>query len=133
DAAHHALPPPVLDDAWYGLRTRSVETVEWARREIDVKLRTVVRERGSQSVEDLDRKSTRIVPCLHHNRRHRADKNELDSVSLAMASDVASSFSAACGVSDMDAAGEAEMFDHRGRVGGVVVHVVTIAHLRGTA
>ena len=42
-------------------------------------------------------------------------------------------FSAPGGVTDMDGISQVEMFNDCGSVGGVVIHVVTVAHLRRTA
>jgi hypothetical protein len=47
-----------------------------------------------------------------------------------MLRDVVGRFAAAGGVPDMDGIPQVEMLDHGGNVGGVVIHVVAVAHLR---
>ena len=50
-----------------------------------------------------------------------------------MLRDVAGRFAAAGGVTDMDRIPQVEMLDHGGNIGGVVIHVVTVTHLRRAA
>ena len=50
-----------------------------------------------------------------------------------MPGDVAGRFAATGGVTDVDGVPEVEMLDHRRDVGGVVIHVMTLAHLRRAA
>ena len=50
-----------------------------------------------------------------------------------MLRDVASRFAATGRVADMDGVPQVEMLDHRRDVGGVMIHVVTVAHLRRAA
>ena len=50
-----------------------------------------------------------------------------------MPRDVVGRFAAAGGVTDMDRVSQVEVLDHGGCVGRVVIHVVTVAHLRGAA
>jgi hypothetical protein len=47
-----------------------------------------------------------------------------------MLRDVVGRFAAAGGVPDMDRISQVQMLDHGGSVGGVVIHVMTIAHRR---
>ena len=51
----------------------------------------------------------------------------------AVARDVARRFAAAGGVADVDGVAQIEMLDHRGGVGGVMVHVVAVADLARAA
>src|SRR5262245_48692374 len=50
-----------------------------------------------------------------------------------MLRDIVGRFAAAGGVTDMDGISQVKMLDHGGNVGGVMIHVVTAAHLRRTA
>src|SRR5277367_989250 len=50
-----------------------------------------------------------------------------------MTRDVAGDFASAGGVADMDGIAEIEMLDDRGRVGGIMVHVVALRHLARTS
>ena len=52
DAAHHALAPPVLNDALGFLGARAVVTVKRSGRKVYVKLRPVIRDLSLKSVED---------------------------------------------------------------------------------
>jgi hypothetical protein len=60
-AAHHALPPPVLDDRLRRRGGRAVEPVERARRQIAVEVRPVGRDLDLEAVEDA--RATRLSPC----------------------------------------------------------------------
>jgi hypothetical protein len=51
-------------------------------------------------------------------------------VALTVLRDIVGSFAAAGGVTDMDGISQVEVLDHGGNVGGVMIHVVPIAHLR---
>ena len=50
-----------------------------------------------------------------------------------MPRDIAGRFAAAGGVTHMHGVSQVEMLDHGGNIGGVVIHVVTVAHLRRAA
>src|SRR5262245_53474535 len=50
-----------------------------------------------------------------------------------MPRDVVSRFAAPGGVADMDRISQVKVLEHGGSVGGVVIHVVTVAHLRRAA
>src|SRR5207253_233026 len=52
-AAHHALAPPVFDDRLRCFHAWAVETIEWSRRQVAVKLRAVRRYLCLESVEHL--------------------------------------------------------------------------------
>ena len=132
-AAHHTLSPPVLDHAGDRLGARSVETVERTRREIHVELSTVGGERLAKLVEHLDWQPSRIGRRPHHDRRYGADQDEFCSAPSAVASNVTGRFSATRGVADMDGVSQVEMLHHCRCVGRVVVHVMSLADLRGTA
>src|SRR4029077_4284964 len=65
-------------------------------------------------------------------RRYGADDDELGDapLRLAMPRDVVRRFAAASGVTDMDRVSQVEVLDYGGCIGRVVIHVVTVAHLR---
>ena len=86
----------------------------------------------AQAVEYLDRKAAWISRRLHYDRWHSAYKHKLRdaALTLAMLRDVVSRFATAGGVPDMDGISQVEMFEHGGSVGRVVIHVMTVAHLR---
>src|SRR5580704_19452463 len=54
-ATHHALAPPILDDALKRFGTRPVESVERAGCDIAVELGAVGGQAGAKAVEHLDR------------------------------------------------------------------------------
>jgi hypothetical protein len=114
---------------------RPVEAVEGTAREIEIELRPVVGERLAQAIEYLDRQAARISRRLHHDRRHGGDKHELRHapLTLTMLSDVVGRFATAGGVPDMDRISQVQMLYHGGSVGRVVIHVMTVAHLRRAA
>ena len=113
------------------LRARPVEAVEGTAREIEIELCAVGGELLAQAVEHLDRQAAGIGRGLDHDRRHGADQHQLGdaALALAVAGDVVRRLAAAGGVADMDGISQVEMLDHRGDVGGIVVHVVTVADL----
>jgi len=68
--AHHALTPPILDDALERLRARPIEPVERGGGDIAIKLGAIVSQAFAKSIEHLDRKTVRVIRRLHHDRRH---------------------------------------------------------------
>jgi len=61
-----------------------------------------------------------------------ADVGEIDAA-LAVARDVMHHLAAAGGMADMDGLLQVQMRRHRGEIVGIVIHVVAVADLRGTA
>src|SRR5512132_3204890 len=131
---HHALRPPVLNDRLRRLSAWAVEAVKGPSRQIDIELRTVGGELPAQIIEYLDRQTAGIGRSLHHDRRHGADQHQLGDppLTLAVLCNVARRLTTAGRVADMDRAPQVEMLNHCGGVSGVVIHVVTIANLRGS-
>src|SRR5262245_39310788 len=107
------------------------EAVEGTAREIEVELCAVRRVFLPQAIQNLDGHATRIGGRLDHKRRYGPDQRQLGdpAVLLAVAGDVPGRFAAAGGVADVDGIPQIEVLHHRGSIRGVVVHVVTIAHL----
>ncbi|MDT4875809.1 hypothetical protein FQZ97_1112070 [compost metagenome] len=101
-AAHHALPPPVPDDALRRLRSRAVVAVEGTRRNIVIKLRAIGRQLSLQIVEDVFGETARVVRGLHHQWWNRADDDRLGNRILTMPRDVVDDLATAGGVACMD-------------------------------
>ena len=119
------------DHALRRLGARPVVAVERPAREIDIELRAAGGELLAKSVEHFDRQSARIGRCLDHDRRHGADQHQLGDAALrlAMPRDVARRLAAAGRMADVHGIAQIEMLDDREGVGGVVIHVVTVADL----
>src|SRR5262245_16997894 len=107
------------------------EAVEGTAREIEVELCAVRRVFLPQAIQNLDGHAARIGCSLDHKRRYGPDQHQLGdaAVLLAVAGDVPGRFAAAGGVADVDGIPQIEVLHHRGNIRGVMVHVVTIAHL----
>jgi hypothetical protein len=73
----------------------------------------------------------RVGVGLHHERRHRSDQYGFGHAALPVSGDVVHDFAAAGGVSNVDGVRDTEMGSQGSEVVGVVVHVVTVAGLRG--
>src|ERR1700747_983147 len=131
-AAHHALPPPVLNGC-FGWLARLVIVVEGAGSDVAVELGTVRCERHLEIIEYLLRQPLWVGRRLQHQRRNRADDGRLRYPAFAVASNVMHNLAATSRVADMDSILEIEMRRHRGEVIGIVIHVVAVADLAGPA
>ena len=132
-ASHHALPPPVLDDRLRGFHPWPVEAIERPRRQVAIELRAIGRELCLQSVEHFLGKAARIGRRLHHQRRHRTDQGRLRHTALAMSSQIVRHLAATGGMANVNGVLKVEMRGQRRQVIGIVIHVVTVAHLSGPA
>ena len=112
---------------------RPVEAVKGARRQGPVELGPVGGQLGLEVVEHALRQAAGVGVGLHHERRHRTDQYRFRHAALTVPGDVAHDLAATGGVPDVDGAGEIEMGSQRSQVVGVVVHVVTVAGLRGAS
>src|SRR5215470_6713879 len=65
--SHHSLAPPVVDQTLRNLRAGTVEAVERARWQVDIKLRAVGSKRYAQPVERLDGRTTGVLVRLDHD------------------------------------------------------------------
>src|SRR5438093_915567 len=130
---HHALAPPVPDHALCGLRTGTVEAVERSGRDVVVELRSVRGDLRLKVVEHLLRQSPGIGRRLHHQRRHGADDDRLGHAAFAVAREVVHHFAAPRRVPDMDCVLEVEMGGQLRQIVGIMIHVMTVADLAGTA
>src|ERR1700730_18051552 len=70
--SHHSLQPPVLPDAFGNLGAWPVVSVEREGNFL-IKLGPIFRILGSQVVEHLNRRASRILVRLYHQRGYRAD------------------------------------------------------------
>jgi hypothetical protein len=128
-AAHHGLTPPVVDHALQHLRARSVVAVEGTAREFPIELRPVGGELLPEAVEYLYRQAARIGRRLQHDWRHGADEYQFGDTALAVERDIVRCLAAARRMANVDGVAQIKMLDDRGRVRGVVVHVMAVAHL----
>src|ERR1700733_5073369 len=132
-APHHALPPPVLDNRLRGFGPRSIETIKRARGQVAIELRAIGRELGLQSVEDFLGKPARIGLRLHHQRRHRAYQDSLRYPAFAMPPYITCYLTAAGRMADVDGILQIEMRRQGCQVVCIMIHVVAIARLTGSA
>ena len=125
--AHHALAPPVLDQAFLGFHARAVEAVKRTGRQVAEELRAVEGGLFLQPVEHRLGQAARIGRGLHHDRRHRGDDAALGDAArgLAVAGDIGDHFAAAGGMTDMHGVLEIQMGGQRRQVGSIMVHVMT--------
>jgi hypothetical protein len=76
DAAGEALQTEAFAEAFVDIGALAVKAVKWERQVI-VELRAVGRDTGADGIEGFDRRAFRVVGRLQHQRRHRADENDL--------------------------------------------------------
>src|SRR5438309_4432358 len=132
-AAHHALPPPVLDDRLRGFRTRAVEAIERPSGQIAIELRAISRELRLQSIKHFFGKAAGIFLRLHHQRRYRADQRSLRYPAFAMPSQIMRYLAAAGGMTNVHGLLQVEMRGQSRKVVGVMIHVMAVARLGGPA
>src|SRR5437879_13908089 len=101
-AAHHTLPPPVLDDRLRGLCPRPVVAIEGPLRKFAIELRAIGRELRLKSVKYFFGKAAWIGGCLHHQRRHRTDQGRLRHATLAVPPQIVRYLAAAGGMADVN-------------------------------
>ena len=111
----------------------AVVTVERSRRYIVIELGAAGGELRLKVIEDRFGQPERIGRRLQHQRRDRADDRRLGHAAFAVARDVVDHFAAAGGMADVDGLLEVEMFGERGQIVGVMIHVVAVIGLGGTA
>ena len=116
-----------------GFHAGPVEAVERARRKRPVELGPVSGKLGLEIVEHALRQAAGVGVGLHHQRRHRTDQYRFRHPALTVPGDVAHDLAATGGMPNMDGVLEIEMGSQCRQIVGVVVHVVTIAGLRGAA
>ena len=84
-------------------------------------------------VEHALRQALGVGVGLDHQRRHRTDQYRFRHAALTVSGDVVHDFAATGGVPDVDGVLQIEMGRKRSQVVGVMVHVVTVAGLRGAS
>lgn len=94
EASGHALLPPAPDLALAKVGIRPVETEEWAGRNVDEELRSVLYHRVAERVECRARHACDQV------RWHRADKNGFEHSAGAMAAQDSDYLTSACRVAN---------------------------------
>ena len=78
-------------------------------------------------------KAARIGRRLHHQRRHRADQGRLRHPAFAVPGQIVRHLAAAGGMADVNGVLQIEMRRQRRQVVGIVIHVVAVADLCGSA
>src|SRR5437660_2613010 len=131
--AHHALAPPVLDDRLGGFHARPVKAIQWPLRQVAIELRAIGRELRLQSIEYFFGKAAGIFLCLHHERRHRADQRSLRHPAFAMLSQIMRHLAATGGMTNVHGVFQIKMRSQSRKVCGVVIHVVAVTRLGGSA
>lgn len=131
--AHHALAPPVVDQALRDLCARAVEAVEGSRRYVAEELRAILEKRGTEAIEDLDRRTLRILRGLDHDGRNGADQYDLCDSTAAVPRSVARGLSAASRMPNMNRIFQIELLRQLRDIGSVGIHVVTGRSLRRAA
>ncbi len=98
-----------------------------------IKLRAIGGELRLKSVKGFLGLAARIGRRLHHQRRHRADDGRFRHPALAVPRQIVHHLAAAGGMTDMDSVFQIEMRRQRREVVRIVIHVVAVAGLAGTA
>ena len=84
-------------------------------------------------IEDLLRQTIRIGIRLYHQRRDCTDEGGLRDTALAMLPQIMRYLTAAGGMADVNGVLQIEMRGQGRKIGGIVVHVMALAYLRGTS
>lgn len=86
----------------------------------------------AEVVQDFDGRPVRVDRRFHHEQRYGPDGYRLGHAVVAVACDVTRSLASPGRVADVDSVPQAEAFHDDCSVGGVVAHVVPVAHLGRT-
>ncbi len=121
-----------MADAFGDFRAGSVIAVE-QHAEIVPECGAVGENGLTNLVEGLDGQAAGVVRCFEHERWNGGDEDGFGDAVGSVPRDVASHFTTACGVTDVDGIGELEFLDEFGEVVGVGVEVVAGPGLAGTA
>src|SRR5207249_115076 len=114
--AHHALAPPVVDDALRYLRAGTVESIERPRWDVTEELRAIRGERRTELVEDVDRQTPWIPLGLKHDRRYGTDQHRHRYTLSSMPRHVPRDFAAARRMSDVNGGAKIEVCRELGDV-----------------
>jgi hypothetical protein len=74
-----------------------------------------------------------LADCLHHDWRHRIDQDRHRDPAFAVPSQIVGDLAAAGGMANVNCVLQVEMRCQRRQIIGIVIHVVTVADLRGPA
>ena len=96
-------------------------------------MRAIGRELRLKSVKYFFGKAAWIGRRLHHQRRHRADQGRLRHAALAVPSEIMRHLAAAGGMADVNGVLQIEMRRQSRQVVGIVIHVMAVARLGGSA
>src|SRR5271155_3934660 len=129
-APHHALSPPIHDDALGGFRSGAVVAIEGTGGHVQKELRAIIVGLRLESVKDLLGQASGIVGCLDHDRRHRTDEYCFGNTTFPVPSDITSHLAAAGRVTHMDCILEVKVSRQGREVIRVVIHIMTGCHLR---
>ncbi len=132
EADGHRPQPEHVPSALRHLGTRSVGPEEGGA-EILVELRTICTQTGAELIEHLNGQAAWIGFRLEHQRGYRAHQHGLGQTRGAVAADVASHLAAAGGMADQHRVVQIKCVDERRQVVGVVVQVVAVPGLAGSA
>src|SRR3989442_6096219 len=128
----HRPQPEHVPSALRHLRTRSVGPEEGGVG-ILVELRTICTQTGAELIEHLHGRAAWIGRRLEHQRGYGAHQHSLSEALCAVAADVASHLAAAHGMTDQHRLVQIKCVDERRQVVSVVVHVVAVPGLAGSA
>jgi hypothetical protein len=132
-ATHHALAPPVADNALADLRARPVEAVKWAAWHVEEELGAIRGQRRAETIKNIHWQAAGIGIRLEHKRRHRANQHRLGDPARHCARNIARNFTATRGMADMYRAVQGKMISERVDVGRIGVHLVAVIGLARTA
>src|ERR1700738_5363601 len=100
--AHHALAPPVLDNALRDFCPWSIVAVERAGCHVTIELGSIRGNLLLKSVEDFLREAAGIGRRLHHKRRYGADNCRLCHAALTMSGEIVYDLASSRRMSDVN-------------------------------
>src|SRR4051794_27725167 len=86
--AHHALPPPILDDRLGPFGACAVVAIEGTRRDVTIELRAIGCELRLKSVKDFFWKAAGIGRCHDHQRWDCTDYGRLRHTAFTVAGEI---------------------------------------------
>src|SRR5215469_1461721 len=131
DPRHHALQPKEISQTLRNLCARTVSSVKRGTEILPV-LCAITEDRLADLVKHLDRCAGWIGSGFEHQGRHGTDQNCHGYALCAVASDVASDFTSASGMADMDRVLYVELLDQGCEIVGIRIHVVAFPGLAGS-
>ena len=128
-AAHHALAPPIINEALIYLGSRAVEAVERARGDIEIELRPIGREGRAISVEYFDRCPAGVGFLLDHDGRNRLQQDSLGDPSRLGTRYIMRDLAASSTMADVDCVLQVKRVCQVGNVGRISVHLIATVGL----